>query len=86
MRHRDFHALIVDVRRLRLVVAIALAIAVLLPSIDEMVTEGLSPVVVLLRFVEALVVVGALVWGASAIVLRYARTQIVSQAIRDQEE
>ena len=66
VRRRDYHALTVDIRRFRPIVVIVLAIVVLLPSLDEMVTQGLSPLVVLARLAESLAVVGALVWVVSA--------------------
>ena len=55
-----------------------LALIVLLPSLDEMVTQGLSPLTVLARLAESLAVVGALVWAVSAVVLHYARIQVES--------
>jgi hypothetical protein len=76
VRRRDYHALAVDIRRFRPVIVIVLALIVLLPSLDEMVTQGLSPLVVLARLAESLAVVGALVWGVSAVVLHYARIQV----------
>ena len=85
MRRRDYHALAVDIRRFRPVVVIVLAVIVLLPSLDEMLTGGLSPLVVLARLAESLAVVGALVWAVSAVVLHYARIQVESQGSGDQE-
>jgi hypothetical protein len=85
VKRRDYHALAVDIRRLRPVVVIVLAVIVLLPSIDEMVTQGLSPLVVLARFAESLAVVGALVWAVSAVVLHYARIQVESHRSADHE-
>ena len=85
MRRRDYHALAVDIRRYRPIIAIVLALIVLLPSLDEMVTQGLSPLVVLARLAESLAVVGALVWAVSAVVLHYARIQVESHRNGDQE-
>jgi hypothetical protein len=62
-----------------------LAVIVLLPSLDEMLTGGLSPLVVLARLAESLAVVGALVWAVSAVVLHYARIQVESHRNGDQE-
>jgi hypothetical protein len=85
VKRRDYHALIVDIRRLRPVVVIVLTVVVLCPSLDEMVTQGLSPLTVLARLAVSLAVVGALVWGVSAVVLHYARIQVESTTRGDQE-
>jgi hypothetical protein len=83
MKRREYHALITDVRRLRPILVIALTMVVLLPSLDDMVVGGLSPLTVLARLALSLAVVGALVWAVSALVLHYARIQVKSG--RDQE-
>jgi ABC-type nickel/cobalt efflux system permease component RcnA len=83
MKRREYHALITDVRRLRPVLVVALTVVVLLPSLDDMVNGGLSPLAVLARLALSLAVVGALVWAVSAVVLHYARIQVKSG--RDQE-
>jgi hypothetical protein len=85
VRRRDYHALAVDIRRLRPVIVIVLAVIVLLPSLDEMLTDSLSPLAVLARLAESLAVVGALVWAVSAVVLHYARIQVESHRSGDQE-
>jgi hypothetical protein len=85
VRRRDYHALAVDIRRLRPVIVIVLAVIVLLPSLDEMLTDSLSPLVVLARLAGSLAVVGALVWAVSAVVLHYARIQVESHRSGDQE-
>lgn len=85
MRRRDYHAFIADVRRLRPFIVIVISIIVLLPSFSEMVTQELSPMAVLLRLVEAAVVVGLLVWSVSAVVLNYARIQAGSEMGGDEE-
>jgi hypothetical protein len=77
MKRREYHALTTDVRRLRPILALALTVVVLLPSLDDMVIGGLA------RLAVSLAVVGALVWGVSALVLHYARIQVKSG--RDQE-
>jgi len=74
----------VDVRRLRPVIVLVLALITLLPSLFEMATQGLSPIVVLARLAEALGLIGTLVWLVSGVVLHYARIQAVSEAGRDQ--
>ena len=87
MKRRDYRVLMSDVRRLRPAVAVVLAIVFLLPSFDEMVTQDLSPLAVLVRVVEAMALVGTLVWLVTAVVLHYARIQAESQggATRDEE-
>jgi hypothetical protein len=85
VKGRDYHALMVDVRRLRPLIVIALTVVVLAPSLDEMLTQGLSPLVVLARLAESLAVIGGLVWGVSAVVLHYARIQVQSTRNGDQE-
>jgi hypothetical protein len=83
MKRREYHALTTDVRRLRPILALALTVVVLLPSLDDVLIGGLSPLTVLARLAVSLAVVGALVWGVSALVLHYARIQVKSG--RDQE-
>jgi hypothetical protein len=78
MKRREYHALLVDVRRLRPVIVIVLTVVVLAPSLDEMLTQGLSPLTVLARLAGSLAVIGALVWGVTAVVLHYARIQAAS--------
>jgi hypothetical protein len=78
VKRREYRALATDVRRLRPLLVIALTVVVLLPSLDEMVIQGLSPLTVLARLAVSLAVVGALVWAVSALVLHYARIQMKS--------
>jgi hypothetical protein len=85
VKRRDYHALASDVRRFRPVVVIVLTVIVLSPTLDEMVTQSLSPLTVLARLAVSLVVVGALVWAVSAVVLHYARIQVESRRGGDQE-
>jgi len=67
-----------DVRRLRLLGVVILALITLVPSAVEMFRQNLSPVTVLLRLVLALVVLGVLVWAISGVVLHYARVQVAT--------
>jgi hypothetical protein len=85
MKRRDYSALVADVRRLRPIVVVALAAIALLPSFVEMATQNLAALTVLVRLAESLVLIGVLVWGASAVVLHYARIQVESQGSGDQE-
>lgn len=86
MRHQDYYSFIADIHRFRPLAVIVLAIAVIAPSLVEMATEGLSALVVLLRFVEAMAFAGALVWMVSAVLLRYARTQARSRPAVETED
>ena len=86
MRKTDYVSLIADIRRLRPIVVILLSIPVMLPTLDEMVAQGLSAVSVLLRLVETLVFIGVVVWLTSGVVLHYARVQIRSSQGREHEE
>jgi hypothetical protein len=83
MKRREYHALAMDVRRLRPILVLALTVVVMLPSLEDMVVGGLSALTVLARLAVSLAVVGALVWAVSALVLHYARIQV--QSGRDQE-
>lgn len=85
MNGRGYREFMGDVRRFRPAIVILVSIVVLLPSLDEMLTQALSPLSVLERFVEIVIVVGALVWGASSIVLRYARIQARHELSKDRE-
>lgn len=85
MSRRSYQAFIVDVHRLRPALAIVLAAITLIPSLLEYFAGDLPIILVLVRFAEALVVIGALVWSVSYVVLRYARTQATSEFDRDQD-
>lgn len=79
LTREDYVKFALDVRRLRLLVVVVLALAVVTPSVAAMFREDLSPVTVLLRLVLALVVVGLLVWAISALLLHYARVQMAER-------
>lgn len=74
----------IDVRRLRPLIIVVLAFITLLPSFIEMVTQGLSPIVVLARLAVALGLIGTLVWLVSGVVLYYAQIQAGSEARPDE--
>ena len=78
MKRRDYYTLMLDIRRVRPLIVIVLTTVALLPSFDEMITQGLSPLTVLIRLAEGLAVIGMLVWGVSGVVLHYARIQTES--------
>ena len=82
MRRRDYRGLMADVQRLRPLAAVSLALIAVVPSLDEMLSQGLSPLTVLSRLVFALAVLGGLVWIVSGVVLHYARMQAESQTSR----
>jgi hypothetical protein len=86
VKRRDYRVLMGDIRRLRPVVAVVLTIVFLLPSLNEMATQDLSPLVVLSRLVEAMALVGTLVWLVSAVMLHYARIQADAQAGGSRED
>lgn len=87
MKPRTYKAFIADVRGYRPAITVALSILVVLPSFMEFLHQDLSPVQVLGRFAEALVVVGALVWITTGVLLRYAHMQARAErsARRDDE-
>jgi hypothetical protein len=75
VKRQVYSAFIGDVRRSRPLIVVVLVIIVLLPSLAEMVTQGLPALVVLVRLTEAVAFIGAVVWAVSAVVLHYARIQ-----------
>jgi hypothetical protein len=86
VKRRDYRTLMSDIRRLRPVVVVVVTIVFLLPSLNEMATQDLSPLVVLTRLVEAMALVAMLVWLVSAVMLHYARIQADSQAGSGRED
>ena len=70
---RERREFIVDLRRFRLAGMVLITIVTVAPSVLEMATQDLSPLVVLVRLVEAFALAGVLVAGLSTIALRYAR-------------
>jgi hypothetical protein len=86
VKRRDYRTLMSDIRRLRPVVVVVVTIVFLLPSLNEMATQDLSPLVVLTRLVEAMALVGMLVWLVSVVMLHYARIQADSQAGSGRED
>jgi hypothetical protein len=86
VKRREYRMLAADIRRLRPAVTIVIVIIFLLPSLDQMATQGLSPLTVLFRLAEAMALVGALVWLVSAIVLHYARIQADAQVRGHEDE
>lgn len=75
MKRPNYRVFAQDVRRFRPVVILVISILVLTPSLLSMATQELSPLVVLLRFVEIVIVVGLLIWWTSGVILHYARIQ-----------
>jgi hypothetical protein len=73
MRRRDLQWFAVDVLRFRPVATVLLAVALVLPSLWELVNGNLSAVTLLVRLALALAVCAVLVWAATGVVLRYAR-------------
>ena len=79
LKREDYVKFAADVRRLRLLGVVVLAIGVTVPSVIEMFRQDLSPVTVLFRLVLSLIVIGALVWILSGVVLHYARVQVIAR-------
>lgn len=75
MKPRSYGAFIADIRGYRPAIAIALSIVAVVPSFISFIHQDLSALQVLGRFAESLVVVGALVWITTGVLLRYARMQ-----------
>lgn len=75
MKSRDCGAFISDVYRLRPLVTVVLAILIMLPSFSEVISSGLSMVVLLMRLAETLFFVGTLVWITSGVLIHYANVQ-----------
>lgn len=73
MRRRDLQGFVVDVLRFRPVATVGLAVALVLPSLWELVNGNLSAVTLLVRLALALPVCAVLVWALTGVVLRYAR-------------
>jgi hypothetical protein len=73
MTRRDLRSFVLDVQRFRPVASVMLAVVVTLPSLWEVASGNLSAITLLLRLTLALAVCTALVWGATGLVLRYAR-------------
>lgn len=75
MRPRSYRGFIADLRGYRPALTVAVSAVVVAPSFLAFVHQDLSALQVLVRFAESLVVVGVLVWGATGVLVRYARTQ-----------
>lgn len=75
MKRRDYYAFIADIYRFRPLAVIVASILVIIPSVVEMVTQGLSAIEVLLRLCISIIVMGILVWLLTGLVLRYAKLQ-----------
>lgn len=88
MRRDVYRSFALDVRRFRPVMVVALTLVTLVPSLYEMFTEDLSPLVVLIRLAETFPLMGLMVWLVSGVALRYARIQARSEisAVADSEE
>jgi hypothetical protein len=75
MTGRDLRSFVVDLQRFRPLATVVLAVGMVLPSLWELGTGGLSALTFLARLALALPVCAALVWAVSWVVLRYARMQ-----------
>lgn len=79
MNRQDRRILSIEVARLRPVATVVLAALAVSPSLVELMDGNLSAVTLLARLAGALVVCGALVWVATAVVLHYADVQVRSR-------
>ena len=75
MKRRNYSGFIADVYRYRPLAVVVLSLVVTLPALNEMFSQGLSALVVLLRLAEAFLFNSIVVWMVSAVLLRYARAQ-----------
>ncbi|MFZ0248569.1 MAG: hypothetical protein WAL61_01390 [Acidimicrobiales bacterium] len=73
MTRRDFRSFVIDVQRFRPFASVVLAAALMVPSLWEVASGNLSAITLLVRLALALAVCSVLVWGATGLVLRYAR-------------
>lgn len=79
MNPRSYRAFIADIRRYRPALTIALAAIVVIPDGISLVHQDMTAIEVLSHFAQALVVIGALVWSTTGVLLHYARTQAESK-------
>lgn len=84
MTRRDLRSFVGDVQCARPLATVVLAVALVLPSLWEVVTGNLSAVTLLARLALALPVSAVLVWAATGIVLRYARMQAPAKVENEQ--
>ncbi len=75
MKPRSYQAFIADIRGYRPAIAIALSIVAVIPSFLAFLHQNLSALQFLTRFAQFLVVIGALVWLTTGVLVRYARMQ-----------
>lgn len=76
----------IDVFRLRPLITLVLTLLTLLPSLVEMFTEDLSPIVVLVRLAMTLALIATLVWFISRVLLHYARIQAEVESRREDSQ
>ncbi len=71
----DFSSFVGEVQRFRPLATVVLAVAMVVPSLWEVVGGNLSALTLLVRLALALPVCAVLVWVVTGVVLRYARIQ-----------
>lgn len=81
MKRRDYYAFIADIYRFRPLAVIVSSVLVTIPSVIEMITQGLSILQVLIRLVISVLFMGALIWMITGLLVRYAKVQ--AQAERE---
>ncbi len=85
MRSHQYNAFIADLYRYRPLIVVVLSVIVILPSLNEMFGQGLSVLIVLFRFAEAMFAISILVWLVSSVLLRYARIQARTEIVNDRQ-
>ena len=79
MKSKNYNAFIADIYRYRPLLVVVLSILVMLPTLDELVSQDLSLLIVLFRLAETIFVDSVVVWLVSSVLVRYARTQARAQ-------
>ncbi len=75
MVEREWGRFVVDVRRFRPLITVVLMVLVMLPSLNALLTAGLSPFAVLVRLAETMFVMNFVTWCGAKLVTRYAKIQ-----------
>jgi type II secretory pathway component PulF len=86
LKPRSYQAFIADIRGYRPAIAIALSVVAVLPSFMAFVHQDLSALQFLIRFAQFLVVIGALVWVTTGVLVRYARMQHRAERGRSRDD
>lgn len=85
MKSRNYAAFIGDLQRYRPLIVVVLSLLILLPSLDQMVTQGLSMLVVLFRLAESMFFISVVVSLVFSVLRHYAKVQARAEQ-RDESE